>query len=451
MVPPHSVEAEQSLLGALLVNDQVFDRIADVVREEDFYRDDHRRIWRHITQLVNAGKPVDLVTLWASLEESDDRDKTGGPAYLAEISQNTPGAANARRYAELIREKSLLRRLAQVGTEIIESAMNAGGRDAGRVLDEAEMKVLQISEAGARAGIGPAALGKYLSKVYERADQLHQDGRDALVTGVSTGFIDLDVKTSGFQEQDLILIAGRPSMGKTAMALNIAEHVALKEHLPVAIFSMEMSGTQLAARMLSSVSKVDQHGLRTGRLTATDWERLSEGMAELNAAPVIVDESGALSAMDVRARTRRLKREHGKLGLVVIDYLQLMPATSQGSNRATEISEVSRMLKAMAKELNVPVVALSQLSRSVDSRPDKRPIMSDLRDSGALEQDADVIIFLYREVVYKPDLDNEYARGKAEAIIGKQRNGPIGTVPLTFLGQYTRFMNYTEMDRMRDL
>src|ERR1043165_1469502 len=442
-VPPHSVEAEQSLLGALLIDNQAFDRIADLVAGEDFYRDDHRRIWRHIQRLLENNRPADVVTVSESVEASEDKDKTGGAAYLAGLAQKTPRSRNVRRYAELVRERAVQRRLAQVATEIAESALAPSGKEVGQLLDEAESKIFQIAESGARKDQGLLGIAPILAKVYERIDHLHNQDNPSDVTGVPTGFTDLDIRTAGLQPGDLIIVAGRPSMGKTALALNIAEHVAVDNGLPVAIFSMEMSGTQLAMRMLGSIARVDQHKMRTGRLNDKEWGDLSDAMGKLHETPLFIDEGGALTALEVRARARRLKRQYSKLGLIVIDYLQLMAATSQGENRATEISEISRSLKAMAKELDVPVVALSQLNRAVDQRPDRRPVMSDLRESGAIEQDADVIMFIYREVVYKPDLPEDQ-RGLAEVIIGKQRNGPIGTIKLTFLGQHTRFENYQD-------
>jgi replicative DNA helicase len=442
-VPPHSIEAEQSLLGALLLDNQAFEKVADLVTGEDFYRDDHRRIWRHIARLVEQNKPADVVTLSEAIEGSEDKEKTGGPAYLGALAQNTPSALHIRRYAELVRERSVQRRLAHVATGIAEDALNPGGKDVGQMLDEAESKIFQIAESGARKNEGLIEIKPVLAKVFERIDHLYHRDNPSDVTGVPTGYTKLDQMTSGLQPGDLIVVAGRPSMGKTALALNIAEHVAVDNGLPVAVFSMEMSSAQLAMRMLGSIARVDQHKMRTGRLNDKEWGDLSEAMGKLHETPIYIDEGGALTALEVRARARRLKRQYSQLGLIVIDYIQLMSASSQGENRATEISEISRSLKAMAKELDVPVIALSQLNRAVDQRPDRRPVMSDLRESGAIEQDADVIMFIYREVVYKPDLPEDQ-RGIAEVIVGKQRNGPIGTVKLTFLGQHTRFENYAD-------
>ena len=440
-LPPHSVEAEQSLLGALLIDNQAFDRVADLVSAEDFYRDDHRRIWRHISRLVEATRPADVVTVSESIEASEDKDKTGGAAYLAALAQNTPSALNIRRYAELVRVRAVLRRLAQVATEIAETALAPAGKDVGQLLDEAESKIFQIAESGARKDQGLLEIKPVLARVFEKIDHLFHRDNPSDITGVPTGYTKLDQMTAGLQGGDLIVIAGRPSMGKTALALNIAEHVAVENGLPVAIFSMEMSSSQVATRMLGSIARVDQHKMRTGRLSDSEWGSLSDAMGKLHETPIYIDEAGALTALEVRARARRLKREFTKLGLVVIDYIQLMSATAQGENRATEISEISRSLKAMAKELDAPVVALSQLNRALEQRPNKRPQMADLRESGAIEQDADVILAIYRDEVYNPDSPD---KGKAEVNILKQRNGPIGTVLLTFLGQFTRFENYQD-------
>jgi len=340
-----------------------------------------------------------------------------------------------------VRERSVQRRLAQVATEIAETALSPTGKEVGQLLDEAESKIFQIAESGARKDQGLLEIKPVLAKVFERIDHLYHRDNPSDITGVPTGYIKLDQMTSGLQGGDLIVVAGRPSMGKTALALNIAEHVAVENGLPVAIFSMEMSSVQVATRMLGSIARVDQHKMRTGRLTDKEWGELSDAMGKLHETPVYIDEGGALTALEVRARARRLKRQYSKLGLIVIDYLQLMAASNQGENRATEISEISRALKAMAKELDVPVVALSQLNRALEQRPNKRPVMSDLRESGAIEQDADLILAIYRDEVYNPDSPE---KGKAEVNILKQRNGPIGTVLLTFLGQYTRFENYQD-------
>jgi replicative DNA helicase len=439
-VPPHSIEAEQSVLGGLLLDNQAWDKIGDVLSVDDFYRDDHRRIFRHIARLIEQGRPADVVTVAESIESSEDKDRAGGLTYLGSLAQNTPSAHNIRRYAEIVRERAIMRRLVAVGNEIADSAFSPGGKEVSQLLDEAESRVFQIAEQGMRTRGGFHDIHQLLSQVMERVDFLYSRENPTDVTGVPTGYRDLDSMTSGLQEGDLIIIAGRPSMGKTAFALNIGEHVAVHEKKPIAVFSMEMSGTQLAARMLGSIARIDQHKLRTGRLSDEDWNRLADGLGKLHDAPIHIDETPALNPLELRARARRLARQYGKLGMVIVDYLQLMVTDGRrDENRATELSEISRSLKALAKELGVPVVALSQLNRSVDSRNDKRPIMSDLRESGALEQDADVILFIYRDEVYNRDTAE---KGKAEIIIGKQRNGPIGSVDLTFLGQYTRFENY---------
>jgi replicative DNA helicase len=438
-VPPHSVEAEQSLLGGLLLDNQAFDKIADLVTADDFYRDDHRRIYRHVAKLIEQAKPADVVTVAESIEASEDKDRTGGPAYLGSLAQNTPSALNIRRYAELVRERAVQRRLIQVATEIAESALSPSGKDVGQMLDEAESRILEVGEKGQRGTQGFEAIQPVLARVFERIDHLYHQENKSDVTGLPTGFVDLDEKTAGLQEGDLVIVAGRPSMGKTAFALNIAEHVAVENGVPVAIFSMEMGAAQLAMRMLGSIGRVDQHKMRTGRLNDEEWSRLSTAMGKLHDAPIFIDETGALNALELRTRARRIHRQCGKLGLVMVDYLQLMSASSDGENRATEISEISRSLKALAKELGAPVVALSQLNRALEQRPDKRPMMSDLRESGAIEQDADVILFVYRDEVYYPDKPE--TKGTAEIIIGKQRNGPIGKVDMTFLGEHTRFEN----------
>ncbi len=437
-LPPHSVEAEQSVLGGLLLENSAWERIADLITEQDFYRHDHRLIYRHITKLLDGGKPADVVTVSESLENSNELTTVGGLAYLGALAQNTPSAANIRRYAEIVRDRAILRGLVEVGTAIADSAYNPSGRSAAELLDEAEGKVFKIAEAGARGKQGFMELQPLLTQVVERIDMLFQRDNPSDITGIPTGFVDLDRMTSGLQPGDLVIVAGRPSMGKTAFSLNIAENVALDSGLPVAVFSMEMAGTQLVMRMMGSVGKLDQHKVRTGRLQDDDWQRLTYAVGKLNDAPLYIDESAALTALDLRARARRLHRQCGKLGLIVIDYLQLMSGSTQGENRATEISEISRGLKALAKELDVPVVALSQLNRSLEQRPNKRPVMSDLRESGAIEQDADVILFIYRDEVYNPETPE---KGISEIIIGKQRNGPIGTVRLAFQGEYTRFEN----------
>ncbi|MBK6958349.1 MAG: replicative DNA helicase [Nitrosomonas sp.] len=437
--PPHSIESEQSVLGGLMLDNHAWEKVADVITDSDFYRQDHRLIYHHICKLIEHNKPADVITVAESLEISAELQKIGGLAYIGAIVQNTPSAANIKRYAEIVRERSIMRNLAQIGVQITDSAYNPAGRSAADLLDEAEKKVFEIAEEGARGKEGFMDIQPLLKQVVERIELLYSQDNPSNVTGIASGFHDLDQKTSGFQPGDLIIVAGRPSMGKTAFSLNIAEHVALELNKPVAVFSMEMGGAQLAMRMLGSVGKLDQHKVRTGRLEDADWPKLTHALGKLNEAPIFIDESAALNALELRARARRLYRQHGELGLIVVDYLQLMSSSSQGENRATEISEISRALKGLAKELKVPVIALSQLNRSLEQRPNKRPVMSDLRESGAIEQDADVILFIYRDEVYNPDSPD---KGIAEIIIGKQRNGPIGKVDLTFLGEYTRFESH---------
>lgn len=438
-LPPHSIEAEQSLIGGLLIDNAAWDRIGDVVRETDFYRDDHRRIFRHIGKLIQMGRPADVVTVYESIEASNEVDQTGGLGYLGEIANATPSAANIRRYAEIVRERAILRQLVTVGDEIAGNALNPAGRDVKALLDDAEQRIFQIAEAGNRSNNGFVPIQPLLGEVVERMETLLARDSQSDITGVATGFADLDRLTAGLQPGDMLVVAGRPSMGKTAFALNIAEHVGVELRLPVAIFSLEMSGPQLATRFLSSVGRIDQTKLRNGRLSDDEWDRMTVALGKLHEAPIHIDETGAINSTDLRARARRLHRQFGKLGLIIIDYLQLMSSNRDGENRATEISEISRSIKALAKELQVPIIALSQLSRKVEERNDKRPLMSDLRESGAIEQDADIIMMMYREEYYKPDTQD---KGTAEVIIAKHRNGPTDTVRLTFLGEYTKFENY---------
>jgi len=440
-VPPHSVESEQSVIGGLLIENAALDRVADIIHASDFYRHDHRLIYQHINQLIIGGKPADIITVAESLENSAELSGVGGIAYLGALAQNTPSSANIRRYAEIVHERAVVRQLIDVSTGITDSAFNPQGRDAKNLLDEAELKILKIAETGQRTSQGFASVQDLLPGVINRIDDLFQLDHSNGVTGISTGFLDLDTYTSGFQPGDLIIVAGRPSMGKTAFSINIAENIALESKLPVAIFSMEMGSAQLVTRMIGSVGRLDQHRMRNGTLEDDDWERLTMAVGKLNDAPIYIDEGAGLNSFELRARARRLQRKTGQLGLIVIDYIQLMAGTSDkaNENRATEISEISRSLKSLAKELNVPVVALSQLNRSLEQRPDKRPIMSDLRESGAIEQDADLILFIYRDEVYNKDSDQ---KGTAEIIISKQRNGPIGSIRLAFLGEHTRFENF---------
>jgi len=435
-VPPHSVQAEQSVLGGLMLDNTAWDQVADRVSEEDFYRRDHRLIFRAIGELAEHGSPFDAVTLSEWLDNRDQLDDVGGLAFLGTLAKNTPSAANIRAYADIVREHSVLRQLIRVGTDIANGAFFPEGRNSAELLDHAEQQVFQIAEQGSRSRRGFVGIKELLTAAVDRIDTLFQ--QDTHITGVPTGFTDLDEMTAGLQPADLVIVAGRPSMGKTTFAMNIAENVAIKHRTPVAVFSMEMPGDQLAMRMMSSLGRIDQHKVRTGKLHDDDWPRLTSAVSILADAPLYVDDTPALTPTELRARARRLKREHG-LGMIVIDYLQLMQVPGGKENRATEISEISRGLKALAKELDVPVIALSQLNRGLEQRTDKRPIMSDLRESGAIEQDADVIIFIYRDEVYNEDSEH---KGTAEIIVGKQRNGPIGMRRLTFLGQYTRFENF---------
>ena len=437
-IPPHSIEAEQSTLGGLLLDNHAWDKIGDLLREEDFYRADHRLIWKHISRLIERGKPADVITVFESLDADKRAEEAGGLAYLNALAQNTPSAANIRGYAQIVRDRSILRRLLGSTDEIAESVYNRRGREVREILDSAESAVFKIAEDGARGRQGFIEMSSLVVQVRDRVQELH-DLNSPDVTGLATGFTDLDQKTSGFQPGDLIIVAGRPSMGKTAFSLNIAENVALEGGI-VGVFSMEMGGTQLAMRMLGSIGRIDLHKLRTGKLNDAEFSKFATALERLQEVKLHVDETPALMALELRARARRLHRLYGKLDLIVIDYLQLMSGSSNAAseNRATEISEISRSLKALAKELQVPVVALSQLNRSLESRTDKRPMMSDLRESGAIEQDADVILFIYRDEVYNPDSQD---KGTAEIIIGKQRNGPIGRVQLAFLGEYTKFEN----------
>ena len=437
--PPHSIEAEQSVLGGLLLDNAAWDRLDGFLKETDFYRFDHRLIFQHIVQLIAASKPADVITVFESLQTAGKADEVGGLEYLNSLARNTPSAANIRHYAQLVRDRSILRQLITVSDEISASAFQTRGRDVKQILDEAETNIFAIAEESNRETQGFQSINQLLSGVAERIEELYNSDSESDITGIPTGFIDLDRMTSGLQPGDLVIVAGRPSMGKTAFSVNIGEYVAIEQQLPVCIFSMEMSGAQLAGRMLGSVGRLDQHRLRTGRLQDSDWDKLTFAMGKMNDAPLYVDETPALNSMELRARARRLAKQCGQLGLIIIDYLQLMSPSSAGENRATEISEISRGLKALAKELNCPVIALSQLNRSVEQRPNKRPVMSDLRESGAIEQDADLILFIYRDEVYNPDSPD---KGIAEIIVGKQRNGPIGSVRLTFLGQYTKFDNY---------
>lgn len=434
-LPPHSVEAERSVLGGLMLDHRAWDQIADVVEASDFYRADHRLIFNAIATLVERDEPPDAITVGEMLARQGELDAAGGLDYLARLVEETPSAANIRAYAKIVREHAMLRQLIEIGGDIAASAHDAEGRSVDELVDLAEQRVFEIADRGKRRGSGFVAIKHILPRTIDRLDVLcHSDGE---ITGISTGFKDMDKMTAGLQRGDLIIIAGRPSMGKTTFAMNIAENAAIGANVPVAVFSMEMSAEQLSFRMIGSIGRVSQQHLRTGRLTDEDWSRIESAVSMMSNAPIFIDDSAGLTPTEVRARARRLKREHG-LGLIVVDYLQLMQVTGTVENRATEISEISRNLKALAKELDVPVIALSQLNRSVEQRADKKPVMSDLRESGAIEQDADLIVFIYREEVYDPDTPR---KGIADIIIAKQRNGPVGEFHLTFLGEFTKFEN----------
>lgn len=435
-VPPHSIDAEQAVLGGLMLENKAWDQIADKLVERHFYRRDHQLIFRAMVKLMAENKPLDVITVSEVLQQMEMHDEVGGLAYLGELAKNTPSAANIAAYAEIVFERAVLRELISVGTLITESAFDPQGRASLEILDEAEKKVFDIAEQGAR-GSGPEGIRGIVSRAIDNIEKRFQDGN--VVTGISTGFTDLDKLTTGLQPGDLVIVAGRPSMGKTLLGMNIAEHAAIRSQKSALVFSMEMPGEALAMRMLSSLGRIDQNKLRTGRLVEEDWTRLTSAVALLSNAKLYIDETPALTPMELRARARRIARERDQLGLIVVDYLQLMRGGSNTENRTAEISEISRSLKQLAKELRVPIIALSQLNRSLEQRPNKRPVMSDLRESGAIEQDADLIAFIYRDEVYNEDSPD---KGTAEIIIGKQRNGPIGTVRLTFMGHYARFDNF---------
>ncbi len=438
-IPPYSVQAEQSVLGGLMLDNETWDKVADRLGEDDFYRHDHRLIFRAISMLADKQLPFDVVTLAEVLENNNWLGDAGGLAYLGAMAKDTPSAANIVAYADIVRERSVLRQLIHAASEVADAAYNPKGRELGSLVEEAEQKIFQIADQRRRTSSGFQAIRSLLAGAVNRIEELFQ--KKGHITGMSTGFADLDEMTSGLQRGDLIVVAGRPSMGKTSFAMNIAENVALdqKVKVPVAVFSMEMPGEQLAMRMMSSLGRIDQHRVRTGQLEEDEWPRMTSAINMLAETHLFIDDTPAQTPTEVRARCRRLAREYGQLGLVIIDYLQLMQSSGNAENRVNEISEISRSLKALAKEMNVPVIALSQLNRNLEQRTNKRPMPSDLRESGAIEQDADIIMFIYRDEVYNPDSPD---KGKAEIIIAKQRNGPIGMVPLTFLGQYTRFENF---------
>ena len=435
-IPPHSVEAEQAVIGGLLLDNRAWEQIADRVAENDFYRADHRIIFSAIRSLEEKSRPFDAVTLSEWMDSHGQLEDAGGLPYLGRLAKETPTAANIVAYADIVRERSVLRQLIAVGTDIANSGFRTEGRSSRDLLEQAEKRVFEIAEQDMRGRGGFQDIKDLLTKTVETIDYLFQS--EGHVTGVPTGFDKFDEATTGLHGGELVIVAGRPSMGKTTFAMNIAENAAIGHKTPVAVFSMEMPGEQLAMRMISSLGRIDQHHIRTGQLTDEDWPRITSAVHMLSEARLFIDDTPAMSPGEVRARARRMKRKHG-LGLIVVDYLQLMQVPGGSENRATEISEISRGLKALAKELDVPVIALSQLNRSLEQRTDKRPIMSDLRESGAIEQDADLIVFIYRDEVYNEDSPD---KGTAEIIIAKQRNGPIGKSVLTFLGKYTKFENF---------
>ena len=436
-IPPHSMEAESSVLGGLLLDNKSWEQVADLLSEGVFYRYEHRQVYLAIQALINASRPADVITVYEHLQSIGKAEEVGGLGYLNSLAQYVPSASNIRRYAEIVRERAILRKLVTASDEIATNAFNTQGKPVPQILDEAEQKIFQIGEEGSRLKQGFQSMDQLAVILLDRVNQMADSPND--ITGVPSGFVDFDKMTSGMQAGDLIVLAARPSMGKTALAINIAEHVALNEGLPVAVFSMEMGASQLAIRIVGSIGRIDQQRLRTGKLNQEEWPRLAEAIEKLRNVSLHIDETPSLTPMELRANARRLARTCGKLGLIVVDYLQLMSgntSSNNGDNRATEIGEISRGLKMLAKELQCPVIALSQLNRSVETRTDKRPMMSDLRESGAIEQDADVIMFIYRDDYYNKDSKEP---GVAEIIIGKHRNGPTGTVKLAFLKPLTRF------------
>ena len=435
-IPPHSIEAESSVLGGLLLDNNAWDRVGDILKENDFYRYEHKLIFTAVSGLINGSKPADVITVYEVLQSLGKAEEVGGLAYLNSLAQYVPSAGNIRRYAEIVRERGILRKLVTASDEIATNAFNPQGRPVEKILDEAEQKIFNIGEEGSRMKQGFQSMDTLVVDLLDRVQELADNPNE--VTGVPTGFTDLDRMTSGLQAGDMVVLAARPSMGKTAFAINIAENVALKEGLPVAVFSMEMGAAQLAVRIVGSIARIDQTNLRTGKLKDEEWPRLTEAIEKLRTVSLHIDETPGLTPSELRANARRLARQCGKLGLIVVDYLQLMSGSGStgGDNRATELGEISRGLKMLAKELGCPVIALSQLNRSVETRTDKRPMMSDLRESGAIEQDADIIMFIYRDDYYNKESKEPNV---AEVIIGKQRNGPTGTVKLYFHKAQTRF------------
>lgn len=441
-VPPHSIEAEQAILGSMLIDPESWDKVAEVVTENDFYNHSHQVIFKVVLDLLGKSQPIDLITVSEALEHRNQLEDAGGFAYLAELAKNTPSSANVTTYAKIVSERAITRELIGVAHEIAEVGYNPEGRDSADILDMAESKVFEIAEKRTGENEGPRDVDSVLDKTIKRLEALIQTSKE--VTGVTTGFTDLDKKTSGLQPSDLIIVAARPSMGKTTFAMNLCENAMMSEEKPVLVFSLEMPSEQIMMRMLASLSRVDQTRIRTAQLDDQEWARVSNTMAMLKERDnLFIDDSSGLTPMDVRSRARKLAREKGGISLIMVDYLQLMRVPSLSENRTLEIAEISRSLKALAKELEVPVVALSQLNRSLEQRADKRPVNSDLRESGSIEQDADLIMFIYRDEVYH---ENSEYKGIAEIIIGKQRNGPIGTSRLTFQGHFSRFDNYAGPD-----
>ncbi|MDO6512974.1 MULTISPECIES: replicative DNA helicase [unclassified Neptuniibacter] len=435
-VPPHSMEAEQSVLGGLMLDNNAWDTVSEVVLEDNFYRQEHRQIYRTMQKLVNDGNPIDVVTLSEELDRTAELESAGGLDYLIELAKNTPSASNIRAYSEIVRDRALLRQMISAANEIADQAFHPEGRSSEEILNEAEQKIFRIAENRPNQG-GPENVNTLLKKAVDRIDTLFNSDGD--LTGVTTGFDDLDAKTAGMQPSDLIIVAARPSMGKTTFAMNLVENALMASNKPVLVFSLEMPADQLVTRMLSSLGRIDQTRVRTGTLEEEDWPKLTTAVNMMRDKPLFIDDQAGISPNEMRTRARRIVREHGELSLIMIDYLQLMQMKTKNiESRTQEISEISRSLKALAKELECPVVALSQLNRSLEQRPNKRPVNSDLRESGAIEQDADVIMFIYRDEVYNEDSEH---KGIAEIIIGKQRNGPIGTSRLAFIGKYTKFEN----------
>ncbi|MDT8408773.1 MAG: replicative DNA helicase [Wenzhouxiangellaceae bacterium] len=436
--PPNSMEAEQSLLGALMLSEHAWDKIADRISEGDFYRETHRLVFRAIVELQQQHQPTDAVTVADWFSSHNLLDRVEGGAYLTMLANDTPGTTNILGYAEIVREKSILRQLIEIGTDVSDSALNPSGATSKELLEAAEQKMYAIAEQGMRASAGYQHVRDVMSRALDRLNELQDNAGE--ITGVPSGFAELDKRTAGLQETDLIIVAGRPAMGKTSFAMNIAASAAIKAQVPVAVFSMEMSDLQLVLRLFSSLSRINQNKLRTGRLDDADFASLQSTMNVLKKADIFIDETPSLSPTDLRARARRMKREHN-IGLILVDYLQLMQVPGNKENRATQIGEISRGLKALAKELKVPVIALSQLNRALEQRPNKRPIMADLRESGSIEQDADMILFIYRDEVYNDDSPD---KGKAEIIIAKYRNGETGEFMLHFEGEFLRFRDYVE-------